>query len=301
MKSLDLFADLGLGPRRIDERVARRLLTATAPVVSLLMAARARYSRRRLVREGGPVVSLTSFGERAKHVSSTVESIGRGRLRPSRLIVWLDDPETFPELAGRLDNQVARGLEVRLTENYGPHTKYYPLVKEEVAVTEFVTADDDIIYPKWWLSRLMKAASETPDQVVCHRAHRIQLRSNGIDAYENWSAVLTTGADPTVFATGVSGVYYPPGMASAIRKAGAAFLETCRSADDVWLHNVALRAGIPVRQIANVPRHFWITNDSQSVALMDSNLAGGNDAAVAAVYSESDIAKMRDALREDGN
>ena len=53
--------------------------------------------------------------------------------------------ESRPESLRRLER---RGLEVRLTQNYGPHTKYYPSLADAIADgLPLVTADDDILYP----------------------------------------------------------------------------------------------------------------------------------------------------------
>ena len=68
-----------------------------------------------------------------------------------------------------------RGLQIRCSDgSFGPHTKYWPLFRERVAsardseipdlasedllTLRVATADDDIIYPEWWLERLLECA-----------------------------------------------------------------------------------------------------------------------------------------------
>lgn len=292
-----LFADVRGEGNGLIQRMRRRLFLWTSTLASLAMLLRNRFSTESLTGEPtAPEVSLTSYGRRILTVARTVESIGRGRQKPSRIVLWLDDSATFARLPANLLRARSRGLEIRLTDNLGPHTKYYPLVTEDRTrpLGPFATADDDIIYPRWWLERLSRAASETPEHVVAYRAHRIRMSNGHIDPYDEWNSVRSTAPHPTVFATGVSGVLYPTAMVRALRKVERGFVTTCPSSDDVWLHHVALTNGIPVRQVAPRPMHFWIVPDSQEGRLMDRNLeGGGNDAAVAALYGAAELAKLR--------
>ncbi len=72
------------------------------------------------------MVSLTSYGTRIGRVAYAIESIAAGTARPRRLVLWLDDPTRFAARPAALRRLERRGLEVRLTENLGPHTKYFP-------------------------------------------------------------------------------------------------------------------------------------------------------------------------------
>ena len=253
-----------------------------------------RYWRSPITQAGGPVVSLTTYGNRIKSVHLAIESIGRGQLRPSRLILWLDDPiliETLPIGIRRLQK---RGLEVLLCQNYGPHTKYYPYLESvDKCEAPLVTADDDVLYPRYWLKRLVSAYQRFPDVVNCHRARVIEMTHDGIAKYENWQHADSTDDRLSHFALGVGGVIYPPRLQERLKQEGDAFLKCCPKADDVWLHVQALRSGFKIRQIA--PRAFQDVNipGTQSNALHHKNLAGGeNDRQIAATYRASDIERL---------
>src|ERR1700728_3972607 len=88
-----------------------------------------RYSRARITCPAGPIVSLTTYGKRSRTVYLAVESIGKGHVRPSRIILWLDARAIFHNPPATIRRLVRRGLEVKLCENYGPHTKYYPYLQ----------------------------------------------------------------------------------------------------------------------------------------------------------------------------
>lgn len=252
----------------------------------------------KLLADGGPVVSLTTHGMRLDSVYLTIESIGRGRLLPSRLILWVDDPARFAALPDSLQRLQRRGLEVLLTQNFGPHTKYYPYVaSKKTHDVPLVTADDDIIYPPDWLLDLSRAARQTPGMICCFRAHRVGIDSAAATAtiapYSQWLPCETRAAEPRNFGTGVSGVIYPPSFLDFLHQQGTAFLDCCPKADDIWLHVAALRSGLKVRQIGRLPKHFPCLPDTQGMGLVHSNsAAGGNDEQIKRSYGASDIALL---------
>ena len=92
-----------------------------------------RFSRSPVIQAGGPVVSLTTFGRRSAMVHFAIESIARGSILPSRLILWIDDDALFDNLPAKIKRLQKRGLEVKFCKNYGPHTKYYPYLESQQA------------------------------------------------------------------------------------------------------------------------------------------------------------------------
>jgi len=272
----------------------------------------------RIVEPGGPIVSLTTYGPRLNSVHLTIESIGCGRRKPSRLILWLDDERRFKDLPDGVRRLQTRGLEVCLAPNLGPHTKYYPYVASlSVHTVPLVTADDDIIYPRQWLDSLWRAYVTEPSKINCYRAHVVALGSippkvipqstetsplegGGQDSgrlvilpYRVWPPCQSRESSWRHFATGVSGVIYPPRFLEFLRAQGLGFKNCCPKADDVWLHAMALRAGMRIRQIGRLPRHFPVVPDTQVQGLVHFNsFNGGNDHQISETYVESDLEKM---------
>ncbi|MGK9146002.1 glycosyltransferase family 2 protein [Plantibacter flavus] len=253
--------------------------------------------RRSLLGTGEVVVSLTSYGVRTQAVHTTIESIGRGRVRPRRIILWLDDPSAMDTLSPELRSLQARGLEIALSDNLGPHTKYWPYVASLGEHTvPLVTADDDIIYPRGWLEELLSAHHARPGLIYCYWARVVQQDASGdFTPYESWPSATSTVPSPANFALGVSGVLYPPVMLNALLAAGRAFEAVTPKADDIWLHAVALRGGIPVAQVHEKAVHFLTVPGTQVISLRSDNVAGtGNDDAIARVYSAADRTALAD-------
>lgn len=237
------------------------------------------------------IVSLTSYGPRIATVAYAVESIAAGRARPRRLILWLDDAARYETRPAALRRLEARGLEIALTTDWGPHKKYFPTLPIASASNlPLVTADDDILYPRFWLSRLWAAARSAPEIVHCYRAHVPLIDGDRIAPYAAWLRCRDTVASMANFATSGSGVYYPPTMVQALLTRGTEFVERASRADDIWLNWVALRSGIPIRQLATMPRDFRSIPGTQAQSLVQENvLGGGNDHMIGNLYEAADV------------
>jgi len=259
-------------------------------------------SRRSVLGDVPVTVSLTSHGDRVADAALAIESIAAGRRRPERLVLWLDDPVKLADLPPALRRLQQRGLEVLLSKNYGPHTKYFPALEDAVRAEQpLVTADDDILYPRYWLDLLWRRHQQHPEDVVCYRACVVRFAGDDrLAPYRAWPMCRTTSPSLLNLATGVSGVIYPVPALRAVRQHGTQFASVCPTADDLWLHWCEATAGIRVRQALSRPRHFPIIPGSQGVALLLVNVGeDGNDAQLAALYRDTEIDVLRSAVRAE--
>jgi hypothetical protein len=242
--------------------------------------------------KAGAVVSLTTYGKRVQTVYLAIESIARGVTGPSRLILWIDDAALFANLPPTLDRLKSRGLEIRLCKNYGPHKKYYPyLESQEVFTHPLMTADDDVIYPRSWLARLLAAHEEFPNCVNCYRARVLALRDCKIAPYREWPLCESTEPSYRTLAIGVSGIIYPIALQGELKRAGTGFEFCCPKADDLWLHVRAIRSGFPIRQIQPDAVLFPLIPGTQDSTLWSNNWeeGDGNDRQFAVTYEVSDL------------
>lgn len=275
-------------------RIAERVLLRATQLAKMSELWRASLTTQRAaIAPGGPVVSLTSFGVRARTVAFTIESIAQGKLRPSRLLLWLDEPGLLalpPPMLRRLQR---RGVEVLPTENWGPHKKYYPFVASQATfAAPLVTADDDVLYPQDWLSGLAQRYAADPDSVHCYRARTVALSDGRFAAYSSWRECDSAAPSHRHFSIGMAGVLLPPQLLQELRRAETAFVATCPRTDDIWLNLHAQRSGARVRQVNASPRYFMLLPGTQRVGLLHGNVDGGNDAALAAVYGPADLARL---------
>ncbi|APT83963.1 hypothetical protein [Corynebacterium aquilae] len=246
----------------------------------------------RMPKDSDIVVSLTTHGSRLNSVWAAIESIARGTTTVA-IWLWLDEDDYHRPWPDTLHRLVQRGLVVRKSSgNYGPHTKYFDAFQQLAGTTTTViTIDDDVIYPKTFVEKLLDA--HTPGQVTCYRAHHIVTDGNTLAPYTQWEKAVDTTPAYDKFATGVSGVLYPPEMIQAVAASGKGFLDTCPRADDVWLHAHALRANHKIAQVHPQPRSFNIIPHIQfSGLVMGNTIGGGNDEQIKATYTAADIEKI---------
>lgn len=210
-------------------RQAVAQIGAVARLPSLRLAVRS--ERFEFPADGHTVISLTSHGARLRTVHHTLASLLVGTRRVPT-ILWLDAEDFDAPWPEPLRELVERGLQVRRSDgHYGPHTKYYGTFRQLAGTgTSVITVDDDVLYPRWFVEKLVV----DPLAVTAYRAHEIALVGEGFAPYTQWRSVRTTAPSPRHFATGVSGVAYPPAMVDFVAAQGDAFLRAASySAEDI--------------------------------------------------------------------
>ena len=289
-----LVTDLRRDPADLAQRAAIRLRLAFLRLSN-------RLSRRPVVGTGAVVVNLTSFGHRIDLVFYALETIASGRIRPRRLILWLDDAATLAHPPAALRRLQRRGLEICSCTDFGPHKKQYPYALSGPTLP-LVAADDDVLYPRRWLAELLEAAARHPLDVIGQRAHTITFDGDRVAPYARWVAARGTAASFRTLCTGVSGIYYPLGLLDALLAEGDAFLRVAPRADDLWVYSVAVRHGIRARQVGARQAEYPAIPGSQRGTLYRQNVTeGGNDEQFAACVGERERARiLRDAPHDSG-
>ena len=264
---------------------------------------RNRFSSALITGEDGPTVSLTTHGHRLKNVFLAIESIGRGSLKPSRLMLHLDVEEHVLHPLKTLQRLQRRGLEIHLSENLGPHTKIQPwIVNAPSFSVPHVVADDDILYPRWWLQRLETCFASDSVSIHAYRAHRMVAADDGMSLtpYDTWPPGLVKPSNLN-FATCVSGVLFPPAFLQLMRDVGQGFRETCPRADDIWLNYLAVEHQIPIAQVAQESLHFAMIPGTQATSLSASNVfEGQNDEQIKSTFQPSTLERIVELERLGG-
>jgi hypothetical protein len=168
------------------------------------------------------------------------------RATGTRLWVEHKDITHVPDKVWRLQEY---GLTIATCENgLRSYSKIIPSL-EAFPNSYIVTADDDYIYPRSWLSGLVDAANSA-DEVLCYRAHEILLDQNGNPKpFRTWSRTSAVGkSSKLVFALGYGGVLYPPGILGS-SATDRLCLQLSPTGDDIWLYFMARMNGAVMRRI----------------------------------------------------
>ncbi len=253
---------------------------------------RNRFSRQKVTGSADVVLSMTSYGRRLGIVAHALESIAAGSVLPSRMILWVDEPDFDVATYPMLQRLQRRGLEILHCEDFGPHKKYFPYCREFAQDgLDLALADDDLMYPRRWLELLVGASGDV-HEIPAYRAHRMKPNAsrNTMENYNSWTPAPTGSISHANFLTGGAGVLLPPKLQSAIREAGTSFRDVAPRADDVWLNALAIRNGYRRRVVPSGGQHLTMYPRSQGDALHGENVEGGrNDVQIAAVFSPADI------------
>lgn len=263
---------------------------ARKAVLMAELLTRSRCSRQPITGEAPIAVCLTSYAHRLERVHLAIESIARSEPRPQRFILWVAHEDRARAVTPALDRLVERGLEIRLTDDYGPHKKNYPYARDHAQDgLAMVTADDDILYPEGWLAGLAEAQRREPEVFLGYRAHELQIDRGAVAPYAAWPPAHAHTPGPRTFVTGGAGAVFPPAMMQAMAAAGEDFMRTCPRADDVWINVQALRSGVRTHLVPTSLSALGLPGVQQKGALHETNVHGGNDAQIAATYAQPDI------------
>lgn len=232
------------------------------------------------------IVSLTTHGRRLYEVYLAIESVMQGSVKPNRIILWLSkelEGKNFPQT---LANQIQRGLEVRYTEDLGPHTKLIPTLKV-FSDSTIITIDDDIIYPYDTVEMLVSAHRNNPYAICANRILNVDLDSNGNPtSLQTWKEInYNEWISAKNFFEGVGGVLYPPHCFTYEIFNQSIFQDICSTADDVWFNCMAQYSKTPVAYANCHYSHFpllinesiqdsslWKINNSDKETLNDRQL-----------------------------
>jgi hypothetical protein len=167
------------------------------------------------------------------------------------------------------------------------------LIAEPKLELPLVTADDDTMMSRDWLATLMSRWRQEPEIIHCFRAREIKLNEGGMEPYNNWPLCQSDQPSIRHFATGVSGVIYPPAFQYVLKAAGDEFLNRCPRADDIWLHVKALRHGYRIRQISTRSMEHLSIPGMSRFGLRRSNVDGsGNDDQIKKTYNDEDVERL---------
>lgn len=188
------------------------------------------------------VVSLTSIPSRLGMLHLTILSILDAPVRPAKIILWLNE-----SLQGRLPKRLA-GLqgecfEIRFAPGTSSHRKLVLTLREMPDAT-VVTCDDDVMYPRDWLSGLYAEHQAKPGCVIGHTCRVISYADDGeLLPYKYWKYAAPGACGREILPIGVGGVLYPPGCLHPDVLDETLYLRLAPRADDLWFKVMAVRQG----------------------------------------------------------
>lgn len=236
--------------------------------------------KKRMNPESDIIVSLTTFPARIDTVHLTICSLLEQSVKPAKLILWLADTqfpstESLPDSLLRLEDY---GLEIRFCDDLKSHKKYFYTCKEYPS-SIIITVDDDAIYPRNTIQKLVEKSKSYPNCVCCNRGHEITFTGQKVDEYKKWIKEATYLKTPTTVLcpTGIGGVLYPPGSLYHDFLNKERIIKCAITADDLWLKYMELLQGTKSVYTDGFPQWLFLVSGSQNVTLAKTNVNGNQN------------------------
>lgn len=251
--------------------------------------------------ENSVIVSLTSYGNRVKGSAVyTVYSLLRQRVRPERVVLWLDEKEfNSQNLPDDLRFLCDYGLEVRFGKDIGPYTKIIHSLSA-FPNKHIITADDDLFYTKNFVEEFVDAHRKHPQAIITGYAK--MPMTNGkhqIAPYGEWAEYHHVPASfqynsATLFPLGWGGVLYPSHVFDDEATNEAVFMNLCPKADDIWLYIMGLRCHAEKRMLTDSRIAYYHTDLLRQYLTRDrltatNRFGGENDTQLQALLAHYDL------------
>lgn len=229
-----------------------------------------------MLRKANLILSITSIPERVELFLSNLHWLAEQTVQSRVTVIWLGS-EYFSDsrrqyLSVRFP--LPADIEIRYRPDLGPHTKLLYALKEFDNLP-IVTADDDILYPPFWLEELYASFQSAPQYVHCFRAHEMRITPNGhLAPYLswNWLAPGIRGPSRLLFPTGTSGVIYPATALSKQVFDVEVMRALCPTSDDIWFKAMSLLNRTLVQKVRTESLEFPQIDGSERRVLWRTNV-----------------------------
>lgn len=245
-----------------------------------------------------PVVSLTSYPNRIDTCFATLETLARQTAPISALVLTLSVDEfpsrVIPKTLRRLEE---RGMQILWVEgNIRSYKKLVPVLLQYPKRT-IITCDDDVLYERDLVEKLLRASEQLPDCVIGNRCTSITLDNNGYPhPYSSWPhASSNQPPSNRTFPTGAGGVLYPPHSLYREVVNSRLFMKLAPTGDDIWFKAMSILAGVRSYSARDQPNDLLTTPKSQKDALWKINTNRdfpANDLQLQNVFSYFEIYKL---------
>lgn len=225
------------------------------------------------------IVSLTTFPSRIESVIFAIKSLMLQTVKPDKIILWLANSQ-FDHIPHILEPLIVKGLSVRFCDDLRSHKKYYYALQEQMPGEVVITYDDDIIYERDSIEKLIKYHQLFPKAIICNRTQKILYTTTGFEPFEKWpiyneikAGCPTIGMIPSTGA----GCLYPYGIMPPKTFDLDLIMRDVLTTDDLWIGFNAINNRIPIVKTLKYFGTLINVRNSQKISLTSVNDLGGEN------------------------
>lgn len=233
------------------------------------------YGLNKEKREIPIVVTMTSFPARFKTIHLAIKSIMAQRVKPDKIILYLDENVEDAQITEKMRKLEKYGLEIKKRPvDMKVHKKYFYAMKEYPDAI-IITADDDCMYRKSLIGTLLETYRKYPKSICAKRVHRMIIDEKGeLLPYNKWDLESNEISSPSMqlCATGVGGVLYPPNLLKDTLFDLDLLMELSPKADDLWLKYIEVVSNVPVVRAPGRYNLSYMIQSVQELGLRNANV-----------------------------
>lgn len=232
-------------------------------------------------REEVIIASLTSYPARISFVHLAIKSIFLQTYKPDRVILWLAESQ-FPGriIPEEITNLLKYGLEINWMHDLYGHKKYYYPVLNQKTNEVVITFDDDIIYSRHTIERLMDTHKKNPGCLVCERG---QIYVDNEANPGRWKTISDKGYLAPTYSMNPSpgsGCLIPYGAFHLDSLNEKLIRELAFKNDDLWYMFMCAANGTKMVKTRKYHKIFSIIEGTQNEKMASYNVSGDMNVAI---------------------
>lgn len=228
------------------------------------------------------IVSLTSYPARIPYVHLAIKSLMLQSYKPDRIILWLAEEQFLDkQLPKELTDLCQYGLEIIWMHDICGHKKYFYPVLNQQNNEVVITYDDDIIYPKNSIKRLIKTHEKFPTCLVCERGQTIDFTQ--INNPGRWKTRSSRGVKTPTYSMNPSpggGCLIPQGAFYKDAVNEEKIRRLAYKNDDLWYMFMCAEQGTKMIKTRKNHRTFSVIEGSQTEQMATDNIGNNKNAAI---------------------
>jgi len=221
------------------------------------------------------IVSLTTLPDRIVNLRPTLQCLLEQTLLPDEIIISVPDVSvrqdrgyTIPGFIEKMD----RVRILRSTHDWGPATKFIPVIQKELAEgrgeTLIIVVDDDRLYPRDTVATYMHYSAELPEAALCFRGAPMPRNFDWRDS-EMVRGQWLRKPRRTAVITGCGSYLLKPQFFDDSLWNYAVAPRAAFYMDDIWISGCLDRRGIKKYVIPSSKGHFSARQQSRTMTLHD--------------------------------